>query len=124
MKTKIKDAIYIAFAVSVALGICAIPIVMFVGCHREQEKYRAKLLSYGLAHPSTYVITYTDKSTDTIMVWCDSKGDWIDMNENSGTFSHGEPYLEYVPYKRYKTNPNYILERKRIYNVLKYKKLQ
>ena len=34
MKTKIKDAIYIAFAVIVALGICAIPIVMFVGCHR------------------------------------------------------------------------------------------
>ena len=34
MKTKIKDAIYITFAVIVALGICAIPIVMFVGCHR------------------------------------------------------------------------------------------
>ena len=124
MKTKIKDAIYIAFAVIVALGICAIPIIMLVGCHREQEKEHAELLSYGLAHPSTYVITYTDKSTDTIMVWCDFKGDWIDMNENSGTFSHGEPYLEYVPYKRYKTNPGYVLEGKRIYNVLKYKKLQ
>ena len=124
MKTKIKDAIYIAFAVIVALGICAIPIVMFVRCDREQEKEHAELLSYGLAHPSTYVITYTDKSTDTIMIWCDYKGDLIDMNENSGTFSHGEPYLEYVPYKRYKTNPGYVLEGKRIYNVLKYKKLQ
>ena len=29
-----------------------------------------------------------------------------------------------MEYKRYKTYPNYILERKRIYNVLKYKKLQ
>ena len=124
MKTKIKDEICIIFGVIVALGICALPIVMFECCHRVHERANAKLLSYGLAHPSTYVITYTDKSTDTIMVWCDSKGDWIDMNENSGTFSHGEPYLEYVPHKRYKTNPNYILEKKRIYNVLKYKQLQ
>ena len=124
MKTKIKEEICIIFSIIVALGICALPIVMFDGCHRVQEREHAELLSYGFAHPSTYVITYTDKSTDTIMVWCDPKGEWIDMNENSGTFSHGEPYLEYVPYKRYKTNPNYILERKRIYNVLKYKKLQ
>ena len=124
MKTKIKDEICIIFGVIVALGICALPIVMFECCHRVHERANAKLLSYGLAHPSTYVITYTDKSTDTIMVWCDFKGDWIDMNENSGTFSHGEPYLEYVPYKRYKTNPGYVLEGKRIYNVLKYKKLQ
>lgn len=124
MKTKIKDEICIIFSVIVALGICAIPIVMFDACHREHERVHAELLSYGLAHPSTYVITYTDKSTDTIMVWCDSKCDWIDMDENSGTFSHGEPYLEYVPYKRYDTNPNYVLEVKRIYNVLKYKKIR
>ena len=43
MKTKIKDAIRITFAVIVALGICALPIVMLVGCHRKQKRKAHKI---------------------------------------------------------------------------------
>lgn len=96
-------------------------VIFFVIGYLAKNYNDRTTLEYGLNHPATYRITFTNNRVDTVTVWSTIPGDMI-MHYYEGMFGQDrQSVFQYTPYSsKYTEKPDTIVK---VYNVCKYKRI-